>query len=162
MDLDIDTALTDQLTVKVGGEWLHTAFTSFPNANFTTPAEGGGTDFSTFDATGHHLPYSPDYVLDLSANYSIPTPIGKFKLDATYSYNAGWFAEPDSRLRQSAYALVNTSVSWTSRDGLSTVRFWGKNLTDKQYLSFVASQSNGDFAEYAPPRTYGVALTRQF
>jgi iron complex outermembrane recepter protein len=162
LDLDLTAAVTDALSIKSGVELLHSEFTSFPVADYTTPAEGGGTNFGTFNAKGNILPFSPSWTADVSADYVVPTSSGKFGLNVTYAYNAGWFAEPDNRLHQAAYNLVNASASWRSPNDVNGVRLWGKNLSNSQYLVIIASQSNGDFAQYAPPRTFGISYDRRF
>jgi iron complex outermembrane receptor protein len=83
-------------------------------------------------------------------------------LNVTDAYNSGWFAEPDNRLRQPSYNIVNARTSLNSEDKTETLSFWGKNLTNVDYLTALASAPNGDFASYAPPRTYGVTWTKRF
>jgi iron complex outermembrane receptor protein len=127
-----------------------------------SPAVGGGTNFGTFDATGKTLPFSPDWTVDVPLDYAIPTAVGKCPINGTYGYNSGWFAEPDKRLREGSYNLVNASLAWHSLADDYRVRLWGKNFSNTQYLVALASQSNGDFAQYAPPRTYGIELEKRF
>jgi hypothetical protein len=38
----------------------------------------------------------------------------------------------------------------------------GKNLLNTAYLAALHSQANGDFGQYASPRTFGVAFQRTF
>jgi iron complex outermembrane receptor protein len=80
----------------------------------------------------------------------------------TYSYDSGWYAESDNRLRQPGYGVLNASLSvGTAADGL-VFKLWGKNLTDKLYAAFLASETNGDEVQWAPPRTYGFTVTKKF
>jgi outer membrane receptor protein involved in Fe transport len=58
--------------------------------------------------------------------------------------------------------VLNAYLSFGSSDHNLVFKVWGKNLTDRLYAAFIASQTNGDFAEWAPPRTYGVTITRKF
>ncbi len=37
---------------------------------------------------------------------------GPLALTATYSYNSGFYYEPDNRLHQGAYGLLNASIAW--------------------------------------------------
>jgi iron complex outermembrane receptor protein len=142
---------------------MHATFTAFPAAQLSVPADGGGTALSTFDATGRHLPLAPDWTVNISPMYSIPLgDIGTLSLTANYSYNAGFAFEPDNRLRQGAYGLVNASTGWESPGKDYSVRLWGKNLSNIQYTTAQYSQTNGDYAIYAPPRTFGITLARNF
>ena len=162
LDLAIDAKLASNLTLTTGLELLHSQFTSFPNADFSTPAPGGGTNFGTFDATGKHLAQAPGVTYDLALNYTVPTSVGQFAATGTYAYNSGWYCDPDNRLHQGAYSLVNAQVAWTSPTGVYKASVWGKNLGDTQYLTALASQGNGDYSVYAPPRTYGFTVERRF
>jgi len=83
-------------------------------------------------------------------------------LTADTAFNDGWYAEPENRLRQPSYNLVNSSVSWSSANELNKVTVWGNNLSNSQYTVALASQDTGDFAIYAPPRTYGIKYQRKF
>jgi iron complex outermembrane recepter protein len=161
LDLDTDFAVTKQLTIRAGLEALHTQYTNFPNADFTTPAIGGGTNFGVFNADGRALSLAPNFTGDVSVDYAVPTSVGKVNLSVAYADNSGWFAEPDNRLHQSAYSLVNAQAAITSLDSLWTFKVWSRNLSNSQYTTQLSSQSNGDSAEFAPPRTYGVTIERR-
>jgi iron complex outermembrane receptor protein len=163
LDLDFKFAPFANFTVSGGFEWLHATFTEFPAAQLTMPAVGGGTTLSTFDAAGRHLPLAPDCTFDVAPIYSIPLgSVGKLSLAATFSYSSGVYFEPDNRLHQGAYGLVNTSVAWEPPGGGYSMRLWVKNLTNVEYTTAQFSQSNGDYAIYAPPRTLGVTFSRNF
>jgi iron complex outermembrane receptor protein len=162
LDLDTVFAVTQQLEVRAGLEALHTEYVDFPNADYTTPAVGGGTNFGVFNAAGKRLSLAPDFTGDVSASYTVPTSIGKANFNITYAYNSGWYAEPDNRLHQGSYSLLNAQIALTTPDTLWDFKLWGKNLTNEQYTSELASQENGDYSIFAPPRTYGVTIVRRF
>ena len=92
----------------------------------------------------------------------MPAAWGSVTANVTYAFNDGWYAEPENRLRQPSYNVVNSSVSWSSADELNRVTVWGDNLSNSQYTVALASQDTGDFAIYAPPRTYGIKYQRKF
>jgi iron complex outermembrane recepter protein len=162
VDLDLNAKLATNLTLNAGVEWLHSRFTSFPNADLSAPAAGGGTTFTPFDATGNHLAMAPDATADIALNYSVPTATGDYGATASYSYNDGWYVDPDNRLHQSAYGLYNAQLSWASLSKSWKTTLWGKNLGNRQYTTALASQGNGDYAVYAPPRTFGITIDHKF
>ena len=162
LDLDTVFAVTQRLEIRAGAEALHTEYVNFPNADYTTPAVGGGTNFGVFNAAGNRLSLAPNFTGDISANYSVPTTVGNASFNVTYAYNSGWYAEPDNRLHQGAYSLVNAQMAFTTLNSLWDFKLWGKNLVNKQYTSELASQENGDYATFAPPRTYGGTIVRRF
>jgi iron complex outermembrane recepter protein len=163
VDLDFKAVPFTNFVLNGGLEWLHATFSSFPDAQLSTPAAGGGTTLSTFDATGYHLPLAPSWTFDISPVYTVPLgEHGSLELTAAYRYNSGFAFEPDNRLRQGAYGLVNTSLAWKAPGDAYSVRLWAKNLTNVQYTTAQYSQTNGDYAEYAPPRTIGVTVSHEF
>jgi iron complex outermembrane receptor protein len=153
----------DNLTLTAGVEGLHDRFTSFPNAAISSPMEGGGTTYTTGSAVGNRLALAPDVTLSLGADYVVPLESrGDLTFSASYSYNDGFYGEPDNRLHQPSYNLANANVSWDSPAHLYKVRLWGKNLANAQYATSIGSQPNGDFIAYAYPRTYGATVLVNF
>jgi iron complex outermembrane receptor protein len=128
----------------------------------SAPAPGGGTNFTSFDATGDEVALAPKFTGDLTAEYTMPVRSGSVVLSGDYAYNGGWFAEPDNRLRQAGYSLASASAAWKALDDTLSVRLWGKNLTNRQYLVYLVSQGQGDLGEYAPPRTFGLTIEKHF
>jgi iron complex outermembrane receptor protein len=163
VDLDFQAAVAKGLSLAGGAEFLRATYGNFPGAQFSIPLAGGGTELTTFNALGNRLPLAAKWTVDLGPLYTIPlNSLGTATLAATYSYNAGFYYEPDNRFHQGGYGLVNASATWSTLDELWSVRAWGKNLTQKAYTTAMYAQTNGDYAEYAPPRTFGLTVTRKF
>jgi len=178
LDLDGQASVTSELKLSAGLEWLHTRYESFADAPISVPnpviapnsplyGDGffsAGTTYTTRPggAAGNALPKAPKISGNLSADYAMPVSIGEFAANVTYAYDGSWYAEADNRLRQPSYGVLNAFLSFGSSDHNLVFKVWGKNLTDRLYAAFIASQTNGDFAEWAPPRTYGVTITRKF
>ncbi len=92
--------------------------------------------------------------LRLNANY-------KHEAENTYYYNDDIGQEFDTILDQRD--IFNANVTWTSANDQWTLSAFGKNLTDERYRT--ASQAVGTlwtFANYGPPRTYGVEVGFRF
>ena len=167
VDVDSKALLSEGLSVTLGFEYLHDRFTNFPDATIGIPLPGGGTRFSRGDARGHRLGLAPDFTSNVGIDYKLPPSLmpaawGSMTTTLTYAFNDGWYAEPENRLRQPSYNILNASVSWSSTDALNKVTVWGNNLSNSQYTVALASQDTGDFAIYAPPRTYGIKYQRKF
>ena len=72
------------------------------------------------------------------------------------------------------YTLVDGRINWNLSDGVTTISFWGKNLTDKQYIYNMLDQAGdvsiggtdpglGMVADYwGAPRRLGVEFRRDF
>ncbi len=167
VDVDAKAQLSEGFSLTLGGEYIHDRFTDFPDATIATPLPGGGTAFTRGDVRGHRLGLVPDFTANVGINYKLPPTVmpaasGSITANVTYAFNDGWFAEPENRLRQPAYNAVNSSISWSSTNDLNKVTLWGNNLSNAQYTVALASQDTGDFAIYAPPRTYGIKYLRKF
>jgi len=178
LDLDAQASLTGELKLSAGLELLHSKYESFPDAPISVPiaviAPGSsaygdgfysaGTTYTTRPggAAGNELPKAPKVSGDLSADYTTALSIGKLAANLTYAYEGSYYAEADNRLKQASYGVLNAFVSFGKIDDDLVLKVWGKNLTNKLYAAFIASQTNGDFAEWAPPRTYGVTISKKF
>jgi iron complex outermembrane recepter protein len=186
MDLDLTAAVTQDFTLNAGVSWIHARYGSFPGAYRTIPNPGlpcvgtlntancGGNAFGfgtipgTFgpnvgiDATGHKLQRTPDYTYNIGADYRFPSSSGDFTLSANYFYNAGYFTEPENRLREPSYGVWNTSLTWVSPDGKFDVSMWVKNLANEVYSYQINAITVGDARIAAPGRTFGVTAGVHF
>jgi iron complex outermembrane receptor protein len=163
VDLDFKIAPFTNVNISGGIEALMANYRDFPNALLSTPAPGGGSTLTTFNAIGRRLPLSPKWTADVSPLYNVSLGNkGIVSLGVTFSYTAGFYYEPDNRFHQSSYGLLNASVNWSDPADLWSVRLWGKNLTNRAYTVAEYAQTNADYAQYAPPRTFGVTVSRNF
>ena len=171
LDVDGSWAATHELRFSASAEYLFSKFTSFPNGACSVPIPsqvvdgfqfGYGTAYESCDNTGRRVPKTPDVTLSTAVDYSRDLAFGKFAANVDYSYNSGYYGEADNRLHQPSYGVLGAFVSLATPDDRLRVRFWGKNLTNKLYSTFLASESNGDNVQWAPPRTYGVTVTKKF
>jgi iron complex outermembrane receptor protein len=162
VDLDAQ-AKYGNLRISGGFEWLHSRFTSFPNAQFSTPLPLGGAQLYSGNAAGNDLPLAPNFTANLSADYVVEAPSGSLDFNVTDYYNHGWYPEPDNYLRQPAYDLLNLSMALTPLNTRFTAKLFANNLLNKPVYGYFASQALGYFADPGnAPRTYGVMLTYDF
>jgi iron complex outermembrane receptor protein len=135
----------------------------FNNALFFTqrPVPPGGFDQGTGNASGNATVYSPEWVAGLTAQYEIPTSAGEVKLTGSYTYNDGFFFDPQNRVAQPAYELINASINWTPRKNLE-LRLWANNITKERYFSGSAQSTFGDQYWPGTPRTYGISAGWSF
>ena len=84
-----------------------------------------------------------------------------FEDENVYYYNDDIGSEFDTILDQRA--ILNANVTFRSADDRYYVSLFGKNLTDDRYKT--ASQAVGalwTFANYGPPRTWGIEAGFKF
>jgi outer membrane receptor protein involved in Fe transport len=109
----------------------------------------------------------------LIGQYEIPTPIGRFDLNLSWAHTGNYYASADNGKGQIAPSsstndmqklieLLNGSLGWTSRNSDLGVRLWAKNLTGVHYWSYADEISFVTLYSPAPPRTYGVTITKRF
>jgi iron complex outermembrane receptor protein len=168
VDLDLEAKLTEHLTINLGGEWIKDYFVSFDNATFFIPqtvAQGGGSVLESLSAAGKSLPYTPNYSLNVRANYTQTLPYGTLDYNLTYSYSGVWFPNADNILRSPISNLVNSQLGFTIPDSRIRVSAWVKNLTNQAVPMFLLSASNPggySFQIEQPPRTYGITVQYRF
>ncbi len=138
-------------------------YASYPGALFYTPQPTGGNLPSIGDATGNTTTQSPKFTSSVSFDYSrLLNNGGLAAVTATWAYNDGFFWDPQNRVREPSYNVVNGQVAYTFPNGLWKVRTFVHNIFDEERNIYVSIGANGDTGAPAAPRTYGVAISRTF
>lgn len=168
LDVSASAIVTPSFTISANLNLEHTEFLEFPNAPAYTPNPDFpygnialGPNGSGIDASGNELPRAPKVSGNISATYTVPVGSGELQLTGQFSYDGGWYSDPENRVRQDAYGLVNLTADWRSQGGFG-VKLWVKNLTDKGYAAYILSDTGGDSIAYSPPRTFGIELSQEF
>lgn len=162
IDLDGEWFVTDQLRLRFGASFLDTEFQEYPNAQCSSRGANGITTQFSCDVTGNSLTRSPEQTFNLAAFYTIPTSIGDIDANLSYAYNSGFFYEPDNRLEQPSYSVVNAQVGWKQVDESWGVTLYGRNLADEEYSVWMAGFALGDVYAAAPGRTWGAEVNFKF
>jgi iron complex outermembrane receptor protein len=157
---DLTVVPLDGLTINASLAYLDGRYRDDPNDG---PIASDGAVLPPINAAGRHTPNTPPVTASVSANYLVDTQYGTFSPSGSVVYNDGYYWQPDNRLIQPAYTLVNASVLWTHTNGKYSVQLWGKNLAQATYyIARIAAAGIGDAQEQAPPRTVGVTLKVRF
>lgn len=183
--VDVETVFQPKLsfgdlTITANASFLDAKYESFPNAQFfyprpaaacgpatspnpssTTGAPTGGNLQCTGDASGHDMIKAPKFTLSTSVNYVVPVGENKLALNATWSHNSGYFFDPDSRLAQKAFELINAQVGFTFAERF-TLRAYMRNILDTRWIPAVQTSTLTDSFIPGDPRTYGVAFDFKF
>lgn len=174
LDADLELRPTSALTINATMNYTHSAFGSFPNAEFYAPCDlahigqgncspanaaiGAGYYIFLADAKGNSLPLAPGFTGSIAMNYEVPTRIGKVNLNGTYSYNGGFFTTPGHELHQDAFSRLGASIQLTTNDDRYFFRIWGANLTNSQDASRLNQLTSGPIIGLNAPRTYGITI----
>ena len=68
----------------------------------------------------------------------------------------------EQRARQSGYALLNASVTWTDPSDHYYVRIWGNNLTDQKFLVHYNPLGSGTYKPIGEPLSFGGTVGYKF
>jgi iron complex outermembrane receptor protein len=166
LEMEARAAVASQVHANLGFSYLHATFVEFGGADgapCTTRDASGATLPTVCFPAGNRLPRAPDYTFNAGVDYGIPTPVGNFTTNLYYMWTAHFFWEPDNRLVEPAYGLLNGTLSWTDTRSHYTVSLWSRNLTNTKYSTFTVAQAGiNDQYDPAPPRTYGMSLRVRF
>lgn len=161
LDVEAEVAVTEGLTLSGSLEWAKGTFKSFPGANVAVP-QPLGNSIIIGDVTGNELPRVPRVTANAALNYIVP--VGdeeKLEFNVNYSYNDGYYPEPDNVLRQDSYSLLAARVDFHFSENLKA-GVWVRNLTNKFYTTALTAQATGNTYAPAEPRVYGVTLETRF
>ena len=123
---------------------------------------GNGGDTDTLDVSFIHT-------TSLPSGGDLVSVIGATKKDDQY-----FSLENTPTSFTPGYTLVDGRINWNLSDGVTTISFWGKNLTDKEYIYNMLDQAGdvqiggtdpglGMVADYwGAPRRLGVEFRRDF
>lgn len=184
VDMELAFIPMDNLTVNLNlafadGEYdvFDNGPTFFPlgaNAPIAIPA---GCNFSVYPTggtpmaqracslSGNETANTVPFSSNLAVVYTIPADIGTFDLGLSWAHGGDYYFEPHNTeyVQQDITDILNTSVKWTSLDGVYDVRMWANNLTDEEYWSYMAySATSGPKGSQSAPRTWGLTLGVHF
>jgi iron complex outermembrane receptor protein len=157
------------LTLTSGLALLHAKYTCFDVAcggspgQINTPLPTGGNLQTSGSLTGNTLIRAPKWTLEVRGDYTIPVGRGELGLSASAYHNDGFYWEPDNRLKQDPYDLVNAEISYAFGSlHQYRVRIFGTNLLDEKLLVQQQENSFGDTGVPGAPRLYGVGFNMEF
>jgi iron complex outermembrane recepter protein len=175
VELELEVAPVEHLTLGVSGGLLDAKYLQFPNCD----PLGLGTDCS-----GNRLQFTPRWNLGTTVDYRVPFTAGAIVFHADTSSRGYEYSDALNQdgvrtlsngalswpLKIGGYTLVGARFGYETSDRAWGVYAWGKNLTDKGYdlrrwrypiipVAFGAVGAQG--IEFVPgqPRTWGVELT---
>jgi iron complex outermembrane receptor protein len=181
VEADFEFVPVRELHITGNATYLNSRFGSFPNYPYTIPKTGpvglintrtctsgptgpltGGNIQCFMPATGNRTPLSPKFALSIGATYTMDVgKEGQVIANVLYSYTGLSYFEPDNRLKQKAFGVVNAGLEYRPNPNWG-IEVWGKNLNDKHYYITGASSTTGDNGVLGPPRTYGVRAKFDF
>lgn len=158
---------SEQLKIMGSVGILDGEFTSYP---------GGGT--AGADVSGNDLEGISDVSATIGAQYFVPVSAlsAELMFRVDYSYRDDYYTDPNNTKTRTlasgdtvqygwvdSYSLLNARIALEDEAGKWSVALWGRNLTDKYYLTDTSRDFFGTLNHFAgTPRTYGVDVKYNF
>ena len=155
LDGDFDWVVTRKLSFNGGLTLLHDRFTDFPNAVVTIVLPNGHTTTAPGNATGKRLPFAPDAVINLGADYKQEIPTGVLELSLQNQVNTGYYGQPDNFIKQKAFDMLNATLTYRPSGGRYYASFFATNILNEHVRDFINSSTTGQTVAYDPPFLFG-------
>jgi iron complex outermembrane receptor protein len=173
LELEAVAAPIDGLQINAAATFTKAEYDRYVTIDNRFAAAAPGCDPVTrlCDFAGHRLVQTPEYTVNLGAQYEIQTGFGTVtpRVDVFWSGDLFFLSANSPLDRQKAYALLDANVIWRSPDRRWSVEGFIRNATDETVISNDGLQSNTigngfgiDNYTYYPPRTYGVRVGVNF
>ena len=163
-EAEFQWAPIDGLLINGGMQYIDGKYTDFPLTPVTTlnPTFPYGVVTTPTATSGLQLIRAPKFSGNVAVDYEIPVgATDKAGINVSYQYSGSYPFEPDGRLRQKPYSLVNASVRYKLDDAM-TLRVWSRNLFDEKYYVQKTSTFLGDLQNVAFGRQYGFSIGYEF
>jgi iron complex outermembrane recepter protein len=179
LEADVTVRPTPGLTISVAATYLSSKIKSFTGFDIY----GGITNTGALlgkpeDLSGNVLPYTPKFSTSGNLDYRFKpdgaTPF--FGVTANYKSsqdaaigggNTGLPVGPRYRIAPGignfpfaikSYATIDARLGYQAEDGKWRVMIWGKNLTNKYYITAVIPSSDSTSRLAGKPATYGITV----
>jgi len=158
IEAESQLVLSDNLLISFGVTYLDAEYEEFPETGCTIRSPEGLTVGIICNPSGNDMIKAPKLSYNIGATFTLArTESGEFGGSFNYFWTDDFSFEPDGRLTQEAYGLLNGRLSWSSPGNQYVVSLFGRNLTDEEYSSFKVGQALvGDQYAPSPPRTFGI------
>jgi iron complex outermembrane receptor protein len=163
-ELNVVWRANDNFTLNLGDTYLHARYVSFADAVANVPNPGGaGSSTMNINDSGTPMIRSPDFSGNLTGTYVENTSSGTFDLSGTVFYSTKLYFDVGHYVVQPSYSVVNATLGWKpSPDSKFRISVWGKNLTDKAYITATVITTGFDAVDYGRPRTVGVEFQAKY
>jgi iron complex outermembrane receptor protein len=162
VDAEFKLKATSHLTLNAAANYLHAKYVNFHNVPFTSPNANGTNRTRLGDASGADLIRAPTVTTTFGADYTLDLPTGALVASGAVYYNSGFVFEPDQRLRQPHYTLLNASLAYRPDGTRWDLRVFATNIANTKYFVSQQSSAFGDSAAPGEPRIVGVAVGYKF
>jgi iron complex outermembrane receptor protein len=166
-DGDATWAASRDLSLVFGASWLHSKYSSFPDAAVDEPPpppapQNAGNVQATVDATGNWTIRSPEWTFNTTLNYAHDFAFGKLGVSGNLFFSSRVYFTPDDRIATGSYELLNLRTTWQPPGSRFRVGLWTRNLTGAKVINSTTITTFGDSVIYLPPRSVGGDVSYSF
>ncbi|WP_255558497.1 TonB-dependent receptor [Zhongshania aquimaris] len=168
LEAEIMFAATEKLMLMMGIGYLETEYTELELSDTQTLNNPN----DTVDLSGNELISAPKISGNISVDYEVYSGDRGYlswNVNANYQDKQWYSAYNDiggyENIKQDAYALVNTRLTWRGVNEDYSVSLWAKNLAQEEYDGYAINLQAGfgfDYFQAGPPRTFGMDATYKF
>ena len=151
MELDATWLVTEGLTLTSGLSLSDSEYTEYPDGTVNIPTGFGGNYQVVADLSGNEVIRTPELTFNFGVSQRWNLDAGALVASANYYYNDGFYWEPENRLEQDAYEIVNAELSWYSPNENWRTKLFAKNVFHRKlfrsetfrYQIFLVAQKFG-------------------
>ena len=117
------------------------------------------------DYSGNRLVNAPSFAGSAGVRLTVPMANGsevRANVDGTYTSSIFLFPDNAPLNKVDGYGVLNARIAWAAPNNRYEIALWGKNLTNKAYITSIAPIITQDQVNYNEPRTYGIQLSAHF
>ncbi len=171
-ELELTTRLSDRLMLSTSLAYTDAVFSEWPDGPcYSGQTAADGCIDGSQSLSGADMPNSPDWAINLTADYRIP--LASMPFDAFISTSAYWRDETlystanDPVLVGESYAVFDVALGIEAPDQRYSAQLFVQNLFDEFYISSIEEQSVvGIRAAHGLPydytRRFGVSIQMNF
>jgi iron complex outermembrane receptor protein len=170
LDAQLRWAMTEKLSVNVGGAYVNAKYEDFDRSQAWTQCmdlAACGGNFGMFepsyvDASDNEMQRSPEFTANLGVNYTTGLAEGWLSLSGTLYHTSDFYFDSSEQFKQDAYELLSLRAEWTDPSDRYTVALFADNVTNEEYRSQVLPQQMGALSMWGTPATFGVSFNARF
>jgi iron complex outermembrane receptor protein len=163
-DVDGTIQLTNEFRLSAAATWIpYAKYTeNFLGADFDYPLTPYGLQTVAVQTKGLRLIRDPRISASATADYSTDVSMGKLDVSGTVYYSSSYSWHYLNRLQTNAYATLAGQISLTPTGTNLNLSIYGKNLTNKAFVTGAVLDAQADGAVFSEPRQMGVRVNYAF
>lgn len=172
LEFETMATITDKLSLVANASFQKAEFTDHvtadglgprdPNPLFGQPGQPP-TVPRVVSVDGNPLPGTPDTTANVSFMYDFSERLS-LQIGASYKSDINFREFDNEADEQEAYTLVNANLRWVSEDERLSIRLWGENLTDEEYIqaAYISSLTGNRLGSWGSPLQIGAEVRFKF